>query len=399
MQLDFDINFVVGKKENFLKIAEHKPLKIFSEKVCSFLNTLSKRLLEEPQAKQFSDVVTFAFWCRRASINQISVPYIKDFDSRFGRGVIFHIAPSNVAVNFAYSFVAGFLSGNINIVRLPSKPFPQVSIICNAIRKLLETEFSELNPYVYMVSYGHEKEITDLFSSICDIRIIWGGDNAINNIRKSPLKIRATEISFSDRYSIAVINADEYLKSENKINIARNFYNDTYLNDQNACSSPKAVIWLGKERSLAKKIFWEHLYQFIESKYYLKPVQAIDKLTKFFILATKQNVKLIKSPDNRIFRIEIFDLNSLEDFNGNSGFFIEYEAENLSEIIPICGERCQTLSYFGMEHKFLKEFFILNRPKGIDRIVPMGMTLNFSLIWDGYDLIYSTSRIISSQVQ
>lgn len=42
-----------------------------------------------------------------------------------GRGVAFHIAPSNVAVNFAFSLAAGLLTGNANIVRLSSKPFPR----------------------------------------------------------------------------------------------------------------------------------------------------------------------------------------------------------------------------------------------------------------------------------
>ena len=394
MQLDFDINFVVGSKEHFLKIEDYKPLPIFSEQAYDFLNALSKRLLKEPSAKQFSDIVTFAFWCRKASIKQMSLPYTQDFDSRFGRGIIFHIAPSNVAVNFAYSFVAGFLAGNINIVRLPSKSFPQVDIICKAIRETLQTEFNKLVPYIYMIRYGHEKEITDLLSSICDIRVIWGGDDTISSIRKSPLKVRANEISFSDRYSIAVIDADEYLKTEYKEKIARDFYNDTYLNDQNACSAPKVIIWTGDEYNLARETFWYHLQQFVDSKYDLKPIQSVDKLVKFFLLAAKENVKLIKSPNNRIFRAEIFDLKSLNYFDGNSGFFIEYKAENLSEILAICGERCQTLSYFGIDYKLLKEFVMLNCPKGIDRIVPIGMTLNFTLIWDGYDLIYSMSRSI-----
>ena len=396
MQLDFDMNFIVGSKENFLNIEDHKPLKIFSEKVCDFLNTLSKRLLKEPSAKQFSDVVTFAFWCRKASIKQMSLPYIRDFESRFGRGIIFHIAPSNVAVNFAYSFVAGFLAGNINIVRLPSKPFLQVDIICKVIRETLQEEFNELAPYIYMIRYGHEKEITDLLSNICDVRVIWGGDNTINNIRKSPLKVRANEITFSDRYSIVAIQSEEYLKSENKEKIAKDFYNDTYLNDQNACTAPKIVIWLGNECSLAREAFWQNMQALVDIEYKIMPIQSVDKLVKFFLLATKENIKLVKSSNNLIVRAEIFNLKSLNDFDGNSGFFIEYQAKNLSEILPICEERCQTLSYFGIDCKFLKEFVILNRPKGIDRIVSLGTTLNFSLIWDGYDLIYSMSKILYS---
>ena len=34
------------------------------------------------------------------------------------------------------------------------------------------------------------------------------------------------------------------------------------------------------------------------------------------------------------------------------------------------------------------------KPKGIDRIVPIGKTSDFSLNWDGIDLINSLSRVI-----
>ena len=34
-------------------------------------------------------------------------------------------------------------------------------------------------------------------------------------------------------------------------------------------------------------------------------------------------------------------------------------------------------------------------PAGIDRIVPMGKSMDFSLIWDGYDLIRQMSRRIT----
>ena len=34
------------------------------------------------------------------------------------------------------------------------------------------------------------------------------------------------------------------------------------------------------------------------------------------------------------------------------------------------------------------------KPSGIDRIVPIGRTMDFSLIWDGYNMINSLSRIV-----
>lgn len=36
-----------------------------------------------------------------------------------------------------------------------------------------------------------------------------------------------------------------------------------------------------------------------------------------------------------------------------------------------------------------------HRPHGVDRVVPMGKSMDFNLVWDGYDLIRSLSRKIS----
>ena len=35
--------------------------------------------------------------------------------------------------------------------------------------------------------------------------------------------------------------------------------------------------------------------------------------------------------------------------------------------------------------------------KGIDRVVPVGQSLNINLIWDGYDLSKSLTRIIGKE--
>jgi len=42
-----------------------------------------------------------------------------------------------------------------------------------------------------------------------------------------------------------------------------------------------------------------------------------------------------------------------------------------------------------------EEFLDKNRPTGIDRIVPMGKSMDFALIWDGYDLIRQMSRRVT----
>lgn len=390
------MEYVVGNEEILEQLKSIKALPVFSPRVLEFVNVLSQRLIREPRAKEYPDVVAFGFWCRAANLRQLRLPY-DALSSSLGRGVVFHIAPSNVAVNFAYSFAASFLAGNASIVRLPSKYFPQVEIICEAIKETLR-EFMEFTPYMLFVRYGHEDEINRCFSELCMTRVIWGGDTTISEIRKFSLSPRANEITFANRYSVCIIDGDKYLVADNKQRIARDFFNDTYLTDQNACTAPKIILWLGDNAKEARKRFWHELHEILERKYEIKPVQVVDKLVSLYLLGanSEMGVKYIHDEDNLIVRMQVDKLDAaLVDRQFNSGFFIEYMGEDLRDILPVCGGRCQTISCFGVGEQRLRDIICQGGVQGVDRIVPMGHTLDFSLVWDGVDLIRVMSRIIA----
>lgn len=405
-----ELEYVLGSQQTLELMKKETALPPFSEKVVNFLDEMSKRLLKNPQAKQYPDVITFAFWGRKASLigmeKKISwLPSARE-KGVLGRGIAFHVAPSNVAMNFAYSFAAALLAGNANIVRLPSKQFPQVECFCSVLKETLEEyKHKEWQPLVCFVRYGHDKEVTDLFSEISDIRVIWGGDATIQEIRRSPLKIRGKEIVFSDRYSIAVIDAEYYLflPEDQKKHVAQDFYNDTYLMDQNACTSPMLVVWIGKKELVqrAQKDFWEETLKLVKKKYELQAVQAVKKLQALYRLAAAVPGTVLNRIEegqtkinNRVILAELPKLSpDSMNYRENSGFFMEYTTENLEDILPVCTSRCQTVSFLGENleeniRTLIKEY----GPSGVDRIVPMGKTLDFSLIWDGYDLIREMSR-------
>lgn len=388
-----DLSFVVGNEDAINQMQVSASLQPFSDEVICFLNDLSKKIMQ--CGKEYSDVATFGFWCRRSAVLQGKSKY-DDISQRFGRGIVFHSTPSNVPVNFAFSLAVGLLAGNANIVRLPAKDFAQTRVICDSINELLEDTHNNLAPYICMVKYPPIVEITDIFSSICDSRVVWGGDGTIAEMRKSPLKPRANEITFADRYSIAVIKAEEYLKAENKDKIAKDFYNDTYFSDQNACTSPIILIWIGENKDQAKAEFWQNIHLLVKNKYTLTPVQSVGKLNAFYKVASQRFVKLQQSEDQFITRITVAHLDEdLLKFKYHSGFFFEYDAVALSDILPVCTERCQTLTYYGLNKGELERFFLELKPRGVDRAVPMGKSMDFSLVWDGYDLIRSLSRKIS----
>lgn len=386
MQLSFD-------EERLNGVVSAPALAPFSDKVIAFLNDLSGILMRNGRA--FSDVVTFAYWCRKAALMKAKENYT-DLDKRLGRGVVFHIAPSNVPVNFAFSMVSGLLAGNKNIVRLSSKPFAQVDIIADAIDQLIEGDYPEFKDYIYLLRYEHSDEITAKLSAVADTRVIWGGDATIATIRRAPLKPRANEITFADRHALCVMSAGDYNKADNKDQIIQKFYNDTYFSDQNACTSPRIVIWTGDGIEEAKKDFWDRLGQKTEKEYHIEPVQIVGKVSMLLEASTAEPLHLktsLNEPKLMVAETEKID-DRLMEFKYNSGYFYEYSTQDLKDILPLCDTRCSTIAYYGdVADKLLKVVTDSGCP-GVDRIVPLGTTMDFSLRWDGYDLIISMSRFI-----
>lgn len=390
------VTFLTGNPDDILNISHTPAKKPFDCDVVDFLNDVSGVLMKNKDVRQYSDIITFAFWIRKASVSRQREYFIQhDGTYKTGRGAAFHIAPSNVPVNFAYSLAAGLLGGNANIVRVPSKEFEQVSVIAEAFNTVLKNH-PDLKPYVFLVRYGRDREINDLFSSVADIRVVWGGDATIAELRKSPLPPRSIELTFADRYSIAVIDSDSYLTIENKGKTAEDFYNDTFLSDQNACTSPRIVVWTGEHIEEAKNIFWNEEHKVVERKYNFKAIQAVNKLTGTYLAAIAvPGCKVETHRDNRIVRINVPEVNALlMDYKGNSGFFFEYDCKDIIELKDLCDDkRCQTIAYIGENAKLLP--LLQSGVKGIDRIVPIGKTMDFDLIWDGYNFIGMMSRTVS----
>lgn len=379
-----------------------KTLNPYDDIICNFFDTFSKQLNKEKKLKLYPDLITLAFWCRKKNILKLKKIALKD-QQRFPLGVLFHITPSNIPTNFVYSLIFGLLNGNSNVVKVPSKNFDQVEIICRVMNKILSNKkFNLLKKMISIIQYSDNDKLTEYYSSNCDGRLIWGGDKSIKSIKQFETPLRARDIIFSDRYSFCVIDINSIIKCNTYElqRLSEKFFNDTYLVDQNACSSPHLVLWLGKKNKnyqIAKNIFWESLYKYIASKNYEIPeIASIDKYTKLCLDINNLNsFSNQKRYGNLIYCIDLKDLDfNLDNFRGKWGYFYEYNISNLDEIINSTNSSFQTLTYYGISREKLNKFIHNNQIRGIDRVVPIGQALAMEIIWDGYDLNKTLTRII-----
>ncbi len=384
-----------------LSAISNKPVEIFNESRIEFLAQLSRYLLAHPASKTLPDVVTFAYWCRHANVMRLRTPYLQEHRLRMGLGLTFHICPANVPVNFAFSMAFGLLSGNTCVLRLPSKASATADVLVQTIKTLLdETRYLALRQVLALVQYERDDEISKFWMSEADGRIVWGGDQTVTHMRAFPCKPRSREVAFSDRYSLCVLNPVSILEMDERVfkQFCKDLFNDVYLMDQAACSSPQLIAWIGNQADArsAQTRLWPEVVQIAEQKHALQAVQVMDKFVQACRSALSgSHVQVIERHENLLYRVGLDGIDLHQDaYRGYFGTVHEVVLPHLDELAPIVNERYQTLTVQGIDNAFTREWIVRHQLRGIDRVVPVGRALDMNIVWDGYDMVGSLSRLI-----
>jgi len=402
--LKLEVVVMLDKKKILYETTHNKKFTInvsepFNSKVVNFLDDFSNELKKQKKIYNFPDLVYLIFWTNYNKIQELKNKFTNKNIS-LGRGLIFHICPSNVPTNFIYSFFFGLLSGNSNIVKIPSKDFPEKKIILFIINKLFQKKkYLIIKNSNFFIEYDEKTKRTKEISSICDGRVIWGGDKTINEVRKSWIPERSIEITFSDRYSLSILDLNKLLKRSNREIkfILRDFFYDSYMMNQSACNSPHFIFWIGKKNNNFQQKFWNELNEIVKKRFILDKKGAFDKYSNLIEnIIIQKNFKNIKRFKNNLY---VLDPNkntkNIENIRGINGIFFQKNINSINDLKKFITKKCQTITYFGITKKQIRSFLLKSNLSGIDRVVPIGKGLNISTIWDGYDVIQSLSRIIT----
>lgn len=366
----------------------------FAAERVDFVADLSRALAK--RGRGLPETQSLAFWMRRAELVRLA----SDFGAQgsdevllMPRGTVFHVPPANVDTLFVYSLVLSLLAGNRNIVRLSSRATDQSHVILNTLAEVL-ARHPEVAAGTVMVSYGHEDAITAAISDQCDTRIIWGGDGAVNAIRRVPLPVHATELTFPDRFSLAAIGAGAYaaLAAADRNDLAEKFFNDAYWFDQLGCSSPRLLAWVGDGGASAAEDlasdFHARVRAVIERKgYAVDTSAAIAKLGQSMRSIIDDDVVGYHRYDNTLTVIDVAEFPDARGEFCGAGLFFQLHLDSLEHLAPHVQRQDQTLSHFGLGPDELRVFAEQLCGRGIDRIVPMGQALAFDRVWDGYDIL------------
>ena len=401
-QEDVVIIMIYNNKNKILNLkAPNFSFNPYNEDVINFISDLSARLKKNKSARKHSDVMQFSFWCRRSNIIKKKENFKIDTTNRLSLGNLFHIPPSNIPTNFAYSFIFGLITGNNNFVRISTKTEPQSTIIIDEIKKLANEKYLNIYKNNFFLKYEYDDEINEKFSKLADCRLIWGGNHTIEKFKKYKIKPYCKDINFFDRFSFSLINSEKIIKlsSSDLDSLAQKFYIDTYLINQAACSSPILILWTKKNFLKASTLFWKSINNMlIEKKHNFTEFSIIDKdlFASISFMKLGKYVQDYKSFDNRINVINLKSVPSnIDNFKALWGLFFQSKINHLKDIKKFSNRKYQTLTYFGFDPDKIIKSISSHNINGVDRVVPFGHSLDIDMIWDGMDLNSMLTRIIS----
>ncbi|MEU4801358.1 acyl-CoA reductase [Actinosynnema sp. NPDC023587] len=377
-----------------------EPLRVGDERIVDFLVAFARRLLAPAVARRYPELASLGFFLRRGEIAKVLASPERAGVLRFPRGTVFHVPPANVDTIFVYSWALSALAGNRNVVRISPRSAGAASAVVDALNEALATADPVVARTQVMVTYDRDDSVTAALSAACDLRVIWGGDRAVTEVRKHPLPPHARDVTFPDRASFAVLSVDGWAtaSAERRRDAVVGFYNDSYWFDQAACASPRALFWVGdvERAERGRGEFLALLGEVLADKgHVVEPAMAVQKRVSAYGVAADGHATSITFAGNAVTTLELTGAADVPREWLGAGTFPMATLASLAEFAPLVRRKDQTLSVFGFAQEELEDLARSLAGRGIDRIVPFGSALTFSPLWDGYDLLSEFTRLVT----
>jgi hypothetical protein len=407
--------------EALSEFAQQSNLGSFEPILFEFIQALSQSLLKDTQYKQYPELVALGFWLRSSHLKTKlkEVGHASASGSSGGYkpiGCVVHFTPANVDTMFIYSWIASLLLGNTNIIRVTSQDSQSKMMLLALLNKLFKhPEFEQISARNVFVTYDKQSHFTDELSALADARLIWGGDQSVRLIKQSPSKQNCRDLSFADKWSLSIANLNEIEKTNDQY--AHLLWRDTQAFYQQACSSPRIVIFVGENigenisencaanTSLIKSVFAKvNLLAKEDSDNWRDDTRLNEHLVAIQSLSIQSYIEengLLQLDQISAALVESITQETMAQHKGNGLYYISLATtveEALDKLVlsdaqsdHAIAAKVQTISVFGFDKEKLSYVAGSKLGQTSFRVQDQGQALDFSFSWDGYNLLESLS--------
>ncbi len=304
------------------------------------------------------------------------------------RGLVCHWLAGNVPLLGVFSWAVSALVGNVNLIRLSTRQNDLVSPLLETLASRSEAGAQMASETAIVQFDRDDVDAHRQMSEAADVRLAWGGKEAIEAVKTLPSRWDCEDIVMGPRVSLAVVDPAT-ITTRGVTRLA----SDVIYFDQMACSSPQILFLKGQRDASGINDFVEELAVALNAQSKQHPRHPLDFSETYQIQLDRVRVLLsggmIRSDDQTQWTLAVLDAPRSDIFCANRFLqLIPYaELDTVYENIP---RNVQTVvTHLGSDD--FGEFSERAAQLGVCRFPTPGEGNHFELPWDGGPL---ASRLV-----
>lgn len=384
------------------------------EGLIGLIDMAAKRWMSEPKYQILKDkgLLFLSTWCAENNLRRVanlglrgniqyadswlSMPDSEKHQMRANaRGLVCHWLAGNVQILGLFALVQAILTKNCNLLKVSKND--------EGVFRLLLTAFEGLE---YTCTDGHVIKGEDLLKTIAviyfprtaddvarqmsasaDVRIAWGGREAVETVASYPSRYDAETVIFGPKLSMAVIAREDLQDEQKARKLARRVAVDVSIFDQTGCASPHNV-YIERNGAVSPERFCELLMEAMRKTELQipKPAMSAEQVSAI------HSIRSVYDFCGKVYGSETMSYTILLDEEPASHkpvysrVIFVHVVDDINDALAFVNEDIQTIGISSASER-MRLFASSAAVRGAMRFPLIGRMLNFEMPWDGIVLI------------
>jgi hypothetical protein len=307
------------------------------------------------------------------------------------RGLVVHWLAGNVPVLGLLSLLLSFLCKNINVLKVSHVSAGLLPRLLDGFRGVTYTNRAGepisgdllLDTVAVVYADRTETEAARALSALADVRLAWGGREAVEAVMNLPRRLGTEDVVFGPKTSLAVVGAEQLSDRETASRVALALARDASAFDQRGCNSPHTV-FVERGGAVSPSQFAPLVAEAMEAVARQNPPGRVDPAGAMNVLAVRAEYDM--RGEAHYGRGTDWTVVYCEDDRGlatacyGRTLFIR-PVDDVFEVVAFCSEQTQTVG-LAVDRRRLKLAEVLTA-HGVARCPRLGTMRLFDSPWDG----------------
>lgn len=378
------------------------------------IDLAAKRWISEPKYQILKDkgLLFLSTWCAENNLRRVAqlglrgnIQYadrwlaMPDSDKHMmranPRGLVCHWLAGNVQILGLFALVQAILTKNSNLLKVSKNDegvfqllltaFEGLEYMCSDGRVIKGDDLLRTIAVVYFPRTA--EDVARQMSASADVRIAWGGREAVETVASYPSRYDAETVIFGPKLSMAVIAREDLQDEQEARKLARRVAVDVSIFDQTGCASPHNV-YIEKNGVVGPEQFCELLTEAMrKTEMQLpKPPMSAEQVSAI------HSIRSVYDFCGKVYSSDTMSYTILLDEEPNahkpvySRVIFVHVVDDIVDALQYVNDDIQTIGVSGVSER-VEAFASAAAERGAMRFPYIGRMLNFEMPWDGIVLI------------